>query len=184
MSRQAAQFYRWSQPRSIITSGSLGTMGFGLPAAIGAQFSRPDSTVVLIDGDSSFNMTLNDLGTVAEHKLPIKIFILNDGRQQMVHVWQKLFFDGRLVATDNVNPDYSMLAKAYGIEAWPCSDEAELLPTIERMFAHDGPCLVDFKVQPDICLPMVAPGKALDDMFLPGDIKLSDDRKLTGMAPS
>lgn len=139
---------------------------------------------MLIDGDSSFNMTLNDLGTVAEHKLPIKIFILNDGRQQMVHVWQKLFFDGRLVATDNVNPDYSMLAKAYGIEAWPCSDEAELLPTIERMFAHDGPCLVDFKVQPDICLPMVAPGKALDDMFLPGDIKLSDDRKLTGMAPS
>jgi len=80
----AAQFYRWSQPRSIITSGSLGTMGFGLPAAIGAQFSRPDSTVVLLDGDSSFNMTLNDLGTVAEHKLPIKMFILNDGRQQMV----------------------------------------------------------------------------------------------------
>lgn len=180
----AAQFYRWSQPRSIVTSGSLGTMGFGLPAAIGAQFSRPNATVVLIDGDSSFNMTLNDLGTVAEHKLPIKMFILNDGRQQMVHVWQKLFFDGRLVATNNVNPNFAMLARSYGIESWECSSEADLKGTVERMFAFDGPVLVDFKVQPDICLPMVAPGKALDDMFLPGDITLDDDRTLEGMAPN
>jgi acetolactate synthase-1/2/3 large subunit len=159
-------------------------MGFGLPGAIGAQFSRPDSTVVLLDGDSSFNMTLNDLGTVAEHKLPIKMFILNDGRQQMVHVWQKLFFDGRLVATNNYNPDFAALARAYGIEAWSCERTSDLHSCIEKMFAFDGPVLVDFKVQPDVCLPMVAPGKALDDMFLPGDIKLDDDRRLEGMAPN
>lgn len=181
---QAAQFYRWSQPRTIVTSGSLGTMGFGLPAAVGAQLSRPDSTVVLIDGDSSFNMTLNDLGTVAEHGLPLKMFILNDGRQQMVHVWQKLFFDGRLVATDNVNPDYAMLARSFGINAWSCEHESELSACVEKMFATAGPVLVDFKVTPDICLPMVAPGKALDEMFLPGDITLNDDRRLEGMAPN
>lgn len=93
----ACQFFRWTLPRSIITSGSLGTMGFGLPAAIGAQVGKPDACVMLIDGDGSFNMTLNDLGTVAQHNLPIKICIMNDGKQQMVNVWQKLFFDGRFV---------------------------------------------------------------------------------------
>jgi acetolactate synthase-1/2/3 large subunit len=124
--RQACQFFRWTFPRSIITSGSLGetftfryekddklhadqtslplcgwtgTMGFGLPAAIGAAVGCPNKQVLLIDGDGSFNMTLNDLGTVMEHQLPIRVALMNDGRQQMVHVWQKLFFDGRMVAT-------------------------------------------------------------------------------------
>lgn len=106
----SCQFIRWTTPRSIVTSGSLGTMGFGLPAAIGAQVANPDKTVLLVDGDGSFNMTLNDLGTVKEHQLPIKMAIMNDGKQQMVQVWQTLFFDGRLVATDNVNPDYVALA--------------------------------------------------------------------------
>merc|ERR1719313_1710157 len=106
----SCQFIRWTQPRSIVTSGSLGTMGFGLPAAIGAQVANPDKIVILVDGDGSFNMTLNDLGTVKEHQLPIKMAIMNDNRQQMVHVWQKLFFDGRIMATDNVNPDYAELA--------------------------------------------------------------------------
>merc|ERR1719440_188794 len=96
----SCQFFRWTQPRQFITSGSLGTMGFGLPAAIGAQVACPDKTVLLVDGDSS-----------------IKMAIMNDGRQQMVHVWQKLFFDSRIVATDNVNPDYVMLAESYGIKA-------------------------------------------------------------------
>lgn len=181
----ACQFLRWTTPRSIVSSGSLGTMGFGLPAAIGAQMARPDRTVLLIDGDSSFNMTLNDLGTVKEHQLPIKMAIMNDGRQQMVHVWQKLFFDNRIVATDNVNPDFVALAKAYDIEAFSCESTEELPAAIERLVNAKGPILVDFKCVPDICLPMVAPGKGLDEMFLPGSITLdSEAPKMEGMAPS
>jgi len=181
----SCQFIRWTQPRSIITSGSLGTMGFGLPSAIGAQVACPEKMVVLIDGDSSFNMTLNDLGTVVENKLPIKIAIMNDFRQQMVVVWQELFFDGRQTATKNVNPDFVQLAQSYGIESFRCSDTAELPAAVDRFVKATGPILVDFRVVPDICLPMVAPGKGLDEMFLPGSITLgSQAPKMEGEAPS
>jgi len=182
----SCQFIRWTTPRSIITSGSLGTMGFGLPAAIGAQVANPDKIVVLVDGDASFNMTLNDLGTVKEHQLPIKMAIMNDGRQQMVHVWQKLFFDGRIVATQNVNPDYVALAKSFGIESYRCETLADLPETIEKFVNATGPVLIDFGVLPDICLPMVAPGKGLDEMFLPGQLTLDQEvtPKMEGDAPS
>jgi len=181
----SCQFVRWTQPRSIVTSGSLGTMGFGLPAAIGAQVANPDKMVVLIDGDSSFNMTLNDLGTVVENKLPIKIAIMNDFRQQMVVVWQELFFDGRQTATKNVNPDFVQLAESYGIESFRCATVDELPTAVERFVNATGPVLVDFRVVPDICLPMVAPGKGLDEMFLPGSITLgSEAPKMEGEAPS
>ena len=181
----SCQFFRWTQPRQFITSGSLGTMGFGLPAAIGAQVALPDKTVLLIDGDGSFNMTLNDLGTVREHQLPIKIAIMNDNRQQMVHVWQKLFFDGRIVATNNVNPDYVELAKSFGIEAYSVDNTTDLPGVIEKFVNAKGPILVDFRVLPDICLPMVAPGKGLDEMFLPGTLSLDEPApKFEGLAPS
>jgi len=184
----SCQFFRWTQPRQMITSGSLGTMGFGLPAAIGAQVGCPDKTVLLIDGDGSFNMTLNDLGTVKEHQLPIKIAIMNDHRQQMVHVWQRLFFDNRLMATDNVNPDYVALAQSYGIESYCCRHVDELPDVIDKFVNAKGPVLVDFRVVPDICLPMVAPGKGLDEMFLPGSLTLDGDAqadpKMEGLAPS
>jgi acetolactate synthase-1/2/3 large subunit len=171
----ACQFFRWTQPRQFITSGSLGTMGFGLPAAIGAQVAMPDKKVVLVDGDGSFNMTLNDLGTIKEHQLPIKIAIMNDSKQQMVNVWQKLFFDGRMIATDNVNPDFVMLAQSYGIEAYRAETVDDLPDVIDKFVNATGPVLVDFKVVPDICLPMVAPGKGLDEMFMPGEISIDDD---------
>jgi len=182
----SCQFIRWTTPRSIITSGSLGTMGFGLPAAIGAQLANPDKIVVLVDGDGSFNMTSNDLGTVKEHQLPLKMAIMNDGRQQMVRVWQTLFFDNRLVGTDNVNPDYVALAQSYGIESFRCDNVDDLPAAVERFVNAKGPVLVDFGVVPDICLPMVAPGKGLDEMFMPGDISLDDEVKPTmeGLAPS
>jgi acetolactate synthase-1/2/3 large subunit len=134
-------------------------MGFGLPSAIGVQFGNPDANVILIDGDGSFNMTLNDLGTMMEYNLPVKIAIMNDGRQQMVHVWQKLFFDGRMVATDNVNPDYVALAKAYGFQSECVRTQDELPGAIERFLDAKGPVLFDFRTIPDVCLPMVAPGK-------------------------
>jgi len=182
----SCQFIRWTTPRSIVTSGSLGTMGFGLPAAIGAQVANPDKTVLLVDGDGSFNMTLNDLGTVKEHQLPIKMAIMNDGKQQMVQVWQTLFFDGRLVATDNVNPDYVALAHSYGIESFRVDTLAELPSAVQRFVSTKGPILVDFGVVPDICLPMVAPGKGLDEMFLPGSINLDQEvvPRMEGLAPS
>jgi len=182
----SCQFFRWTTPRSIVTSGSLGTMGFGLPAAIGAQLANPDKIVVLVDGDSSFNMTSNDLGTVKEHQLPLKMAIMNDGRQQMVHVWQKLFFDGRMVGTENVNPDYVMMAQSYGIESFRCETLADLPAAVDRFVNAKGPILVDFGVVPDICLPMVAPGKGLDEMFMPGDISLDDEvtPQMEGDAPS
>ena len=185
----SCQFFRWTVPRQFITSGSLGTMGFGLPAAIGAQVACPDKIVVLIDGDGSFNMTLNDLGTIKEHQLPIKIAIMNDHRQQMVHVWQKLFFDSRLMATDNVNPDYVALAQAYGIESY-CAKTTDDLPfVIDKFVNAKGPVLIDFRCVPDICLPMVAPGKGLDEMFMPGSIDINagaekQQPKMEGLAPS
>jgi len=112
--------------------------------------------------------------------------IMNDGRQQMVHVWQKLFFDGRLVGTENVNPDYVALAKAYGFESWRCDTLEDLPASVERFVNAKGPVLVDFGVVPDICLPMVAPGKGLDEMFLPGTLSLDDEvtPQMEGDAPS
>uniref|UniRef100_A0A7S2FZG0 Acetolactate synthase n=1 Tax=Haptolina brevifila TaxID=156173 RepID=A0A7S2FZG0_9EUKA len=183
----SCQFFRWTQPRQFITSGSLGTMGFGLPAAIGAQVACPDKTVLLIDGDGSFNMTLNDLGTIKEHQLPIKIAIMNDHRQQMVHVWQKLFFDNRLMATNNVNPDYVALAQSYGIESYRAAHVDDLPEVIDKFVNATGPVLVDFRCVPDICLPMVAPGKGLDEMFMPGSIDINavgEAPKMEGLAPS
>lgn len=188
----SCQFIRWSRPRSFITSGSLGVMGAGLPYAVGTQVANPDSLTILIDGDGSFNMTNMDLCTIKRYNLPVKMAIMNDERQQMVWIWQRLFFDGRYISVNNVNPDYVKMAKAYDIEAVACETEADLAPTIEKWLAHDGPMLVEFKVVPDICLPMVAPGKALDEMILLKDREFvfgsSDeergDMKFEGLAPS
>ena len=162
----AAQYIDWRFPRSIITSGSLGTMGSGLPFAIGAQLAHPNSQVINIDGDGSFNMTSVDLATVARLKLPIKIALMNDSRQQMVYVWQKLFFDGRITSTENENPDYKMIAQAYGIEYIRIDSKDNLVDGVNRMIESKGPVLAEFVVCPDICTPLVAPGKGLDDMIL------------------
>lgn len=188
----SAQFIRWTRPRSMITSGSLGVMGVGLPFAIGTQVANPKSLTILIDGDGSFNMTNMDLQTVKRYNLPIKMAVMNDARQQMVWVWQRLFFEGRYVSVDNVNPDYVQLAKSHGIEALRCETEEDLPKVVEQWLTHDGPMLVDFKVVPDICLPMVAPGKALDEMILLEDreavLGTSDEElgsmKFEGLAPS
>merc|ERR1719375_2141472 len=124
-------------------------MGAGLPFAVGTQVANPNSLTILIDGDGSFNMTNMELSTIARYQLPVKMAIMNDGRQQMVFVWQKLFFDGRYVSVDNVNPDYVKLAESWGIKALRCETEEDLPKVVEEWMAHDGPCLVDFKVVPD-----------------------------------
>ena len=163
----AAQHITWTHPGKMITSGSLGTMGVGVPFAIGAKLSNSDNMAICIDGDGSFCMTCSDLQTVAELNIPIKICIMNDSRQQMVHIWQKLFFNGRYVVTDNKNPDFVKLGESYGIKSIKCENVYDLKKTTNYMLRYnEGPILVEYKVKPDICLPLVSPGKALSDMII------------------
>jgi len=178
----ACQFFRWREPRQMLTSGGLGTMGVGLPFAIGCQVAHPDANVLLIDGDGSFNMTSVDLASVVAHNLPVKIAIMNDRKQQMVAVWQKLFFKERFVGTDNVNPDYVKLAESWGIKAVRAEHKDELDEKVRQFLSYDGPIVGDFRVEPDICLPMVQPGKALDEMLL-SQAQLAA-AKMDGLAPS
>ena len=175
----SAQFYNWTKPKQLLTSGSLGTMGVGVPFAIGAQIALPEQKLICIDGDGSFNMTLHELGTVAEYNIPVKIAIMNDSRQQMVYVWQELFFDSNFISTTNANPDYVTLAESFGIKGIECSEPSKLKKTVKEFIEYDGPILANFIVEPDKCYPLVPPGKNLDEMLL----KESGD-KLTGIAPN
>lgn len=177
----AAQFIRWRIPNQFITSGSLGVMGVGLPYAIGVQIANPLKTVIDIDGDGSFNHTLADLQTVQKHNLPIKIFVMNDGQMSMVRAWEKLFYNENYVATDcSSNPNYCALANSYGIHSVSISNQKELKNKIEYILKYDGPILCNVIVKSDLCLPLVAPGKALDDMILLNDNNI----KLTGESPN
>ena len=162
-----AQFYQFNRPRSLITSGGLGTMGFGLPAAIGAQFGCPKTMVWDIDGDGSFQMTSQELATAAKHHLPIKIAIMNNQHHGMVRQWQDLFYQSRY-AQSIVNPvDFVKLAEAYGCVGIRVEKKPEVRPAIERALAvHDRPVVIDFIVEEtEDCWPMIAPGKAHYEML-------------------
>ena len=177
----AAQFIRWRIPNQFITSGSLGVMGVGLPYAIGVQIANPTKTVIDIDGDGSFNHTLADLQTVYKHKLPIKIFVMNDGQMSMVRAWEKLFYNENYVATEcSSNPNYCTLANSYGIHSVSLSNINELEKVINYVIKYDGPILCNVYVESELCLPLVIPGKALDDMILLNN----DNIKLTGDSPN
>ena len=162
-----AQFYQFNHPRSIITSGGLGTMGFGLPAAIGAQFGRRDAVVWDIDGDGSFQMTAQELATAAQHKLPIKVAIMNNGYHGMVRQWQDLFYQGRY-ASSRLNPvDFVKLAEANGCVGIRAERKEDVRAAIERaMQVTDRPAVIEFLVeQKEDCWPMIAPGKPHDQML-------------------
>ncbi len=164
-----AQYYAldWAYP--FITSGGLGTMGFGLPAAIGAQIARPDHEVWAILGDGGFQMTLQELATVFQEKLPIRIALINNSYLGMVRQWQELFFDRRYESTHLLNPDFVRLAEAYGIRAWraTCRDEAQQI--IAEARRHEGPVLLEFQVAEEgeegTVYPMVPAGAALHEML-------------------
>jgi len=161
----AAQFYRYSRPRQFITSGGLGTMGFGLPAAIGVQIARPDALVVDIDGDSSFNMTLTELSTAVQYELPIKVCLLNNGYMGMVRQWQELFYGRRYSCSSLKNPDFATLAQAFGAVGYTVDRKEDVAVAIEKMLAEKKPCVVDFKIDPgENVWPMVAAGKGLHEM--------------------
>ena len=161
------QFISGNKPNVIHSSGSLGVMGVGLPYAIGIQIANPNSLVIDIDGDSSFMMTMSDLKTIKEYNLPVKICIMNDSKQMMVNIWEKLFYEERYTATINKNnPNFVELGKSFGIKAFYCNNQKNLKNTIKEFLEYKGPALCEFKVEGEICLPLVGPGKALDDMIL------------------
>jgi acetolactate synthase-1/2/3 large subunit len=161
----AAQFYKFSRPRQFISSGGLGTMGYGLPAAIGAQVAKPGETVVDIDGDHSFNMTMTELATAVENKLPIKVCILNNGYMGMVRQWQELFYGKRYSKSYLANPDYAAVAEALGAVGITVDKKADVSKAIKAMLAEKRPCVVDFRIEREENVwPMVAAGKSLNEM--------------------
>jgi acetolactate synthase I/II/III large subunit len=161
-----AQYYHHDRPRSLITSGGLGTMGFALPAAIGAKFARPDAEVWVVAGDGGFQMTSCELATIVQEKINVKIAIINNGYLGMVRQWQEFFYDKRYVATPLVAPDFVSLANAFGIRGERITSRAEVVPTIEAARQTDQPILLDFRVeQEDSVYPMVPAGAALHDMI-------------------
>jgi len=161
-----AQYYKHNTPRSLITSGGLGTMGFALPAAIGAKIARPDAEVWVVVGDGGFQMTMCELATVAQENLEIKIAIINNGYLGMVRQWQEFFYEKRYAATPLVNPNFPKLAEAFGLRARAVSTRADVLPAVADARRHKGPVLIDFQVeQEDSVYPMVPAGADLHAMI-------------------
>ncbi len=158
----AAQFFRSRKVNALITSGGLGTMGFEIPAAIGVQVARPGDLVWSICGDGGFQMTSQELATVAEYELPIKFAIINNGYYGMVRQWQQIFYRGNLVASHLKNPDFIKLAEAYGIYGLQAVRRDDVESVIAEALRHPGPVLIDFRVKQDEnCFPMVPPGASL-----------------------
>jgi acetolactate synthase-1/2/3 large subunit len=163
----AAQFIRWRYPRQMITSGGLGTMGYGLPSAMGAQLGSPGKTVIDIDGDASYLMTCYELATIAEYNIPVKVCILNNDFQGMVKQWQDLFYDKRYSNTVMKNPNFAKMAEAFGVRGIRCEHKADVEKTVKEMLAHNGPVVVDYHVEPnEHVYPMVPSGKGLHEMEL------------------
>jgi acetolactate synthase-1/2/3 large subunit len=161
-----AQYYRHEKPRTLITSGGLGTMGFALPAAIGAKFAKPDAEVWVVVGDGGFQMTMAELATIVQEKIAIKIAIINNGFLGMVRQWQEFFYDGRYSSTPLLSPDFVKLADAFGIPGIAVSQRGQVRPALERARNYAGPVLIDFQVeQEDSVFPMVPAGAALDAMI-------------------
>jgi len=160
-----AQFYKFIRPRQLISSGGLGTMGFGLPAAIGAQIARPDATVIDIDGDHSFNMTMTELATAVQYELPIKVCILNNGYMGMVRQWQELFYNRRYSCSYLKNPNYADVARALGAVGITVDKKEDVPKAVTQMLAEKQPCVADFRVEREENVwPMVPAGKSLSDM--------------------
>ncbi|MCD4825021.1 MAG: biosynthetic-type acetolactate synthase large subunit [Phycisphaerae bacterium] len=163
----AAQFYGWTKPRQIQTSGGLGTMGYGVPAAIGAQFGNPDKLVVDIDGDGSFSMTMVEIITAVRYDMPTKFIVLDNDYLGMVRQWQEMFYSRRYSGVAHPCPEFTMIARGYGAQAAKITDRSELADGLNEMINSDGPYVLHVCVeQEENVFPMVAAGKALDDMVM------------------
>ena len=163
----ASRYFQFDQSRSNITSGGLGTMGFALPAAMGAQTGQPGRNVVAVVGDGGIQMTVQELGTIAQARLPVKIVVLNNSYLGMVRQWQELFFEKRYSFTPITSPDYEKLGESYGIKARRISRSQELFSAMEEMFDTEGPYLLEVVVEKeDNVFPMIPPGASVSDMLL------------------
>ena len=163
----AAQFYRWKHPRSHITSGGLGTMGFSLPASMGAAFANPKHPVVSISGDGGFQMNVQEMATIVQHQLPIKIFVINNGFLGMVRQWQELFWRKRYSHVDITAPDFVKLAEAYGCRALRVTAPSDVEQAIRTAMSHnEGPILVEFIVaREDNVYPMIPAGQTINELM-------------------
>ncbi len=174
----AAQFFEFAMPRTWLSSSGLGAMGYGFPAAMGAQLAFPHRQVMAIVGDGGFQMTLNDLATVAQYRVPVKIVIINNHALGMVRQWQEIFFEKRYCDIDlNFAPDFAKLAESYGIRAARVEHRADVVDTVRDMLSDREACLVDFHVDPaENVYPIVPPGAALADMIVePPRVMVEDE---------
>lgn len=163
----SSRYFRYTLPKSIITSGGLGTMGFGLPAAIGAKMGAPERTVCFFTGDGGLQMTIQELGTILEYGVAVKIILLNNNFLGNVRQWQELFFRSRFSQTPMINPDFVQIAQAYGIASENVETREQLDGAIERMVSHDGAYLLNVNIDPtDMIFPMTPAGAAVDDIML------------------
>ena len=163
----SARYFKYTEPRSILTSGGLGTMGFGLPAAIGAKMGAPDRTVCFFTGDGGLQMTIQELGTILEYHTDVKIILLNNNFLGNVRQWQALFFNDRFSQTPLINPDFVMIAKAYGLGAEEVKCREELDGAIERMLNHDGAYLINVNIdEHDMIFPMTPAGSNVDHIMI------------------
>jgi acetolactate synthase-1/2/3 large subunit len=164
----AMQYLRCDEPRTFITSGGLGTMGYGIPAAIGAKAARPDATVVCVDGDGCFQMTQQELATAVLEQLPIVVVIVNNGYLGMVRQWQDMFFEERFsqIHLTQSLPDYALLAQAYGARGFTVESDDELRDALEESLSGGGVCVIDARVDPrEHCFPMIPAGAAAVDVL-------------------
>jgi acetolactate synthase-1/2/3 large subunit len=173
-----AQFYNFTKPRTLLSSGGLGTMGYGFPAAMGAQFANPDRLVVDIAGDGSIQMNIQELATVAQHNLPVKILILNNCFLGMVRQWQELFYDAKYSATCLAsNPDFVKIAEAYGVKGIKVEDKKDVDAGLIEMIKHDGPVVLEVMVdREEGVYPMVPAGAASSEMIF--GPKKKEEKKL------
>jgi acetolactate synthase-1/2/3 large subunit len=167
----AAQHFHFDEPNKWLTSGGLGTMGYGMPAAIGAQMGNPDALVIDIAGEASIQMNIQEMGTATQYRLPIKVFILNNEWMGMVRQWQELTYESRYSESYSDSlPDFVALAQAYGWKGIRCDDPAKLDDAIAEMLAYDGPVMFDCRVSKQAnCFPMIPSGAAHTDMILDSD---------------
>lgn len=165
-----SRYFRFTQPRSFLTSGGLGTMGFGLPAAIGAKMGCPDRQVVLFVGDGGFQMTIQELGTILEYGTPVKIVLLNNNFLGNVRQWQQLFYNGRFSQTPMVNPDFVAICAAYGIKGENVNDRSQLKDAINRLVDSDAAYLINVNIDPtDMIFPMIPLGAPVDEIMINAD---------------
>ncbi|MCK5820671.1 MAG: biosynthetic-type acetolactate synthase large subunit [Bacteroidales bacterium] len=164
---KVARYFPLDSPRTLVTSGGLGTMGFGLPAAVGAQLGKPNETVVLFVGDGGLQMTMQELMTITQEKIPVKIVVLNNGFLGMVRQWQEMFFESRYSSTPMQSPDFVKLAGACGVEAGKVYQREDLYDALKQMLDHDGAFLLEVMVEKEEnVFPMVPPGAAVTEMIL------------------